>query len=70
MEGIFNIYILKFYNRIENGIICFKKYLCKINYFFNDLKVFSWVIVEKNFIELKEVIKLFIWILMKGYYWN
>lgn len=66
MEGIFNIYILKFYNRIENGIICFKKYLCKINFFFNDLKVFSWVIVEKNFIELKEVIKLFIWILMKG----
>lgn len=52
MEGIFNIYILKFYNRIENGIICFKKYLCKINFFFNDLKVFSWVIVEKNFIEL------------------
>lgn len=52
MEGIFNIYILKFYNRIENGIICFKKYLCKIKKFFNDLKVFSWVIVEKNFIEL------------------
>lgn len=70
MEGIFNIYILKFYNRIENGIICFKKYLCKIIFFFNDLKVFSWVIVEKKFIELKEVIKLFIWILMKGYYWN
>lgn len=52
MEGIFNIYILKFYNRIENGIICFKKYLCKIIFFFNDLKVFSWVIVEKKFIEL------------------
>lgn len=49
MEGIFNIYILKFYNRIENGIICFKKYLCKIFFFFNDLKVFSWVIVEKKF---------------------
>lgn len=70
MEGISNIHISKFYNRIENGIIRFKKYSCKIIFFSNDLKASSRVIVEKKLTESKEAIKLPTWILTKGYYWN